>query len=48
MAIYEPEQMDFSEKKFSMIVAGAPGTGKTTLAMSAPDHIHSLVRLVWF
>ena len=22
MAIYEPEQMDFSEKKFSMIVAG--------------------------
>lgn len=39
MAIYEPEQMDFSEKKFSMIVAGAPGTGKTTLAMSAPDPI---------
>lgn len=39
MAVYEPEQMDFSEKKFSMIVAGAPGTGKTTLAMSAPDPI---------
>lgn len=39
MAIYEPEQMDFSEKKLSMIIAGAPGTGKTTLAMSAPDPI---------
>lgn len=39
MAIYKPEQMDFSEKKFSMIVAGAPGTGKTTLAMSAPDPV---------
>lgn len=37
MSIVQPEQMDFSQKKFSMIIAGAPGTGKTTLAMSAPD-----------
>lgn len=39
MAILEPEQMDFSQKKFSMIIAGAPGSGKTTLAMSAPNPI---------
>lgn len=39
MAILEPDQMDFSGKKFSMIIAGAPGSGKTTLAMSAPSPI---------
>ena len=39
MAIKRPEQMDFSEKTFTMIIAGSPGIGKTTLAMSAPDPI---------
>jgi hypothetical protein len=31
--------MDFSEKKFSMIISGSPGTGKTTLALSAPNPV---------
>ena len=31
--------MKFDDKKFSMIIVGAPGTGKTTLALSAPDPI---------
>lgn len=39
MAIYTPDQMDFSNKKFSMIISGSPGIGKTTLALSAPDPI---------
>ena len=39
MAILSPEQMDFSEKNFSMIISGSPGIGKTTLALSAPDPI---------
>lgn len=39
MSIYQPEEMDFRSKKFSMIIAGAPGSGKTTLAMSAPNPV---------
>lgn len=39
MSIISPEQMDFSGKKFSMIISGPPGVGKTTLAMSAPNPI---------
>jgi len=39
MAIVKPENMDFSGKKFSMIISGSPGTGKTTLALSAPNPI---------
>jgi hypothetical protein len=39
MAIIKPEQMNFSDKKFSMIIAGSPGIGKTTLAFSAPNPI---------
>lgn len=31
-----PEEMDFSRKHFSAIIYGAPGVGKTTLALSAP------------
>lgn len=31
--------MTFTDKKFSMIIYGAPGIGKTTLALSAPDPI---------
>lgn len=39
MAVIQPDQMDFSSKKFSMIISGSPGIGKTTLALSAPDPI---------
>lgn len=37
--IVNPEAMDFSDKKFSMIIYGSPGVGKTTLALSAPDPV---------
>lgn len=36
MAIVKPEAMDFSKQTFSMIIYGSPGTGKTTMALSAP------------
>lgn len=39
MAIYRPETMEFGNKKFSMILYGSPGVGKTTLALSAPNPI---------
>lgn len=39
MAIKRPEQMDFSQKAYTMIISGSPGLGKTTLALSAPDPI---------
>lgn len=34
--IKQPIDMSFSDKKFSMILYGSPGLGKTTLALSAP------------
>lgn len=34
--IRKPQELDFSEKNIIMIVAGLPGVGKTTLALSAP------------
>lgn len=37
--IVKPENMNFSERKFSMIIYGSPGVGKTTLALSSPDPI---------
>ncbi|MCL1994942.1 MAG: ATP-binding protein [Defluviitaleaceae bacterium] len=37
MAIIKPQYMDFTGKKFSMLISGSPGTGKTTLALSAPN-----------
>lgn len=37
--IVHPENMNFSDKKFSMILWGSPGVGKTTLALSAPNPI---------
>jgi hypothetical protein len=37
--IIQPNEMQFEDKKFSMIIAGAPGVGKTTLALSAPKPI---------
>lgn len=37
MPIVKPEKMDFSDKNIIMIISGLPGTGKTTLALSAPN-----------
>ena len=37
--IVKPENMTFEGKKFSMILYGSPGVGKTTLALSAPDPV---------
>ena len=37
MPIVKPTEMDFSDKNIIMIISGLPGTGKTTLALSAPD-----------
>ena len=37
MPIVKPENMNFSNKNIIMILSGLPGTGKTTLALSAPD-----------
>ena len=36
MAIKKNTELRFSEKQFTIVVAGAPGVGKTTLALSAP------------
>lgn len=36
MSICKKENLDFSNKKIKMIIAGYPGIGKTTLALSAP------------
>ena len=37
MAIKKPNEMSFENKNLIMILSGLPGTGKTTLALSAPD-----------
>ena len=37
MAIKKPTEMNFSDKNLILIISGLPGTGKTTLALSAPD-----------
>ena len=37
--IVQPQDMKFDNKKFSMIISGSPGIGKTTLALSAPNPI---------
>ena len=37
--IVKPENMTFDGKKFSTILYGSPGVGKTTLALSAPDPV---------
>lgn len=36
MAIKKAAELDFSNKKFMVIISGQPGLGKTTLALSAP------------
>ena len=37
--IKQPNELTFTDKKFSMILYGAPGVGKTTLALSAPNPV---------
>lgn len=39
MPIFKPSMETFSNQRFSAIIYGAPGTGKTTLACSAPNPI---------
>ncbi len=39
MAIVKPEKMNFENQKFSAIIYGSPGVGKTTLACSAPSPV---------
>lgn len=39
MAIYKPTELDFGNQKFSVLIYGAPGVGKSTLAFSAPNAI---------
>ena len=34
--IKKPNELNFSNKKFAVIIAGVPGIGKTTLALSSP------------
>ena len=36
MPFYKPSELTFQNQRFSAILYGAPGTGKTTLACSAP------------
>lgn len=40
MAIVRPETLTFSNKKIRMLIAGYPGIGKTTLALSAPRPLY--------
>lgn len=35
--IVKPQEMNFADKNVTILIAGAPGVGKTTLACSAPD-----------
>lgn len=39
MAIYKPTELDFGNQKFSVLIYGAPGVGKSTLAFSSPNAI---------
>ena len=38
--IVQPESMTFADKKIRMLIAGFPGIGKTTLALSAPKPLY--------
>lgn len=40
MAIVKPESMKFEDKKIRMLIAGYPGIGKTTLALSSPSPLY--------
>lgn len=37
--IIKPENMNFSDKNIVVLIAGLPGVGKTTIALSAPDAV---------
>ena len=37
--IVTPENMSFDNKKFSLLIYGEPGIGKTTMALSAPNPV---------
>lgn len=50
MAVKKPEELDFSAKRFMVIISGQPGLGKTTLALSSPkpflfDTDHGIARI---
>ena len=38
--IVKPEKLTFADKKIRMLIAGFPGIGKTTLALSAPKPLY--------
>ena len=38
--IVKPERLTFADKKIRMLIAGYPGIGKTTLALSAPKPLY--------
>ena len=38
--ICKPESLTFAEKKIRLLIAGYPGIGKTTLALSAPKPLY--------
>ena len=38
--IVKPENMNFADKKIRMLIAGFPGIGKTTLALSSPKPLY--------
>ena len=40
MAILKPTNLSFKDKKIRMLIAGYPGIGKTTLALSAPHPLY--------
>ena len=40
MAILKPANLSFKDKKIRMLIAGYPGIGKTTLALSAPHPLY--------
>ena len=38
--IIKPEKLTFADKKVRILIAGFPGIGKTTLALSSPDPLY--------
>lgn len=39
MAIFKPTELDFGNQKFSVLIYGTPGVGKSTLAFSSPNAV---------
>ena len=42
--IRNPNDIQEGAKKIRMLIAGYPGIGKSTLALSAPNPLHGLIR----